>query len=229
MAYENSVIVIGNGESRSPINLKALLGTITLIGCNAIHRDLNVNHLVCCDNRMVYEATTRKKSHKIKNIYTRTRYYTEFIKLKKNTRVKLLPKLPYEGQLKADQPEHWGSGPYALLLAVDLGYTNVYVLGFDLFSKTTFVNNIYKNTKNYLEEHKPAVDPAYWIYQIRRIFLAYPNVNFKIFNDFDWQFPDDWKLPNVFFFDLNKFHIELAKEVNISYNNSTEALDAQPS
>lgn len=223
MFYKDSAVVIGNGESRLSIDLRQLKNTVTLIGCNAIHRDIDVDHLICCDRRMVNETLARKKSKRILNIYTRQRSFTDFYKLHKNQRVKLVPPLPYEGPHKADQPEHWGSGPYAILLAASMGFKNVLLVGFDLYGKRHLVNNVYKNTTNYLSEDKPAVDPNYWIYQIRKIFMLYPNTKFKIFNTLEWSLPDDWHLPNVEFFDLNKFSLELAKEVNIVYNNSIEA------
>ena len=220
MHYKDAAVAIGNGESRSSLDLVQVKNLVTLIGCNAIHRDLNVDHLICCDHRMVQEVVSRKKSHRILNIYTRSRYHRDYGKLHSNERIKLVPVLPYQGTLKPDQPEHWGSGPYAVLLAACLNYKNVLMLGFDLHGKCNLVNNVYKNTNNYLQDHKPAVDPSYWVYQIRRVFLAYPNTNFKIFNLHDWQLPEDWQLPNVKFFDIDKFNIELDSTINSCYNNS---------
>ena len=167
MHYPEAVVVIGNGESRSSIDLANLKDTVTLIGCNAIHRDLAVDHLVCCDQRMVKEAVANKT---ISHIYTRPRYFRDFHKILQKDAVNNLPDLPYQGTLKADQPEHWGSGPYATLLAAHLKFKSVYIIGFDLHGKNHLVNNVYKNTNNYLPENKPAVDPAYWIYQGRKVF-----------------------------------------------------------
>ena len=53
----SKALVIGNGESRRGIDLEIYRTTHTLIGCNAIHRDLVVDHLICCDRRMGAEAT----------------------------------------------------------------------------------------------------------------------------------------------------------------------------
>ena len=39
------IIVLGNGESRKDIKLLPLKDHYTLIGCNAIHRDIEVDHL----------------------------------------------------------------------------------------------------------------------------------------------------------------------------------------
>jgi hypothetical protein len=214
MHYPEAVVVIGNGESRSSINLANLKDTVTLIGCNAIHRDITVDHLVCCDQRMVKEAVANKAIH---HIYTRPRYYRDFHKILQKNSVNNLPTLPYQGKMKADQPEHWGSGPYATLLAAHLKFKSVYMIGFDLYSKNHLVNNIYKNTNNYLPENKPAVDPAYWIYQGRKVFQCFEDVTFKIFNLPEWPLPSEWRLPNVEAFDLNKFTLELANEVNTLY------------
>lgn len=210
----NAVVVVGNGESRSALNLNVLKDKVTLIGCNAIHRDLAVDHLVCCDQRMVNESVANKS---IPHIYTRPRYYNDFHKALQKNSVNNLPSLPYQGKLKADQPEHWGSGPYATLLAAHLKFKIVYMIGFDLYGNKHLVNNVYKNTVNYLPENKSAVDPAYWIYQGRKVFQCYENTSFKIFNTADWRLPTDWQLPNVQLFGLDKFTIELANEVNNLY------------
>jgi hypothetical protein len=214
MHYPEAVVVIGNGESRNSLDLTRLKDTVTLIGCNAIHRDLAVDHLVCCDQRMVKESVANKS---IRHIYTRPRYHRDFHKILQKDAVNHLPPLPYQGKLKADQPEHWGSGPYATLLAAHLKFKSVYMVGFDLYGKNNLVNNVYKNTNNYLPENKPPVDPAYWIYQGRKVFQCYESVTFKIFNLPEWQLPSEWQLPNVEFHDLNKFTLELANEVNTLY------------
>jgi hypothetical protein len=214
MQYLEAVVVIGNGESRSSLDLAALKDNITLVGCNAIHRDLAVDHLVCCDQRMVKEAIANKS---IPHIYTRPRYQSDFRKALENDSVNMLPPLPYKGTLKPDQSEHWGSGPYAMLLAAHLKFKTIYIVGFDLYGKNHLVNNVYKNTNNYLPENKSAVDPAYWIYQGRKVFQCYESVTFKIFNLPDWQLPEEWQLPNVRVYDLNKFTQELANEVNTLY------------
>ena len=64
--------------------------------------------------------------------------------------------------------------------------TDVYLIGHDLYSHTTKVNNLYKGTKNYVtEEHHPT--PATnWIDQWSILFKENPNVNFhkvNLYND----------------------------------------------
>lgn len=195
----DSVIVAGNGESRKSIDLQQYKEH-TIIGCNAIHRDYDVDHLVCCDQRMVREAL---KNPKVTSIYTRERYYKDFKKIQKIKTVKLLPNVPTVGKSKADNPEHWGSGPYAILLACHLGFEKIKMIGFDLYGSNDKVNNIYKGTDHYLKESAHYVDPSFWIYQIKYIFHKYPDTKFQIFNDTDWKIPDSWKQPNVDLLELN--------------------------
>jgi hypothetical protein len=105
--------------------------------------------------------------------------------------------------MKIDQPEHWGSGPYAVLLACHLNYDRINLIGFDLYGKNHLVNNVYKNTVNYLKESAPSVDPSYWIYQLRKIFVHYPDKTFAIYNQPEWEVPSEWQLPNVQILDIN--------------------------
>ena len=183
------ISVFGNGESRKHLDLNSL--TETKVGCNAIHRDYSVDHLVCVDRRMVQEALD---SHFAGTIYTRK----DWAHFYKNNPVKILPDLPYQDTTRPDEPFQWGSGPYAVLLAAMLD-DHVNLFGFDLHSPTQFVNNIYKDTANYADATKPAVDPRYWIYQIARVFECFPDKYFVVFNNTEWQMPSSWLLANVKF------------------------------
>lgn len=192
-----SALVIGNGESRKDINLYNFRGTHVLIGCNAVHRDYLVDILSCCDARMVEEAQQNIHAEYIK-IYTRAKWRSRFT----HQNVHVYPKLPYVGENKIDDPEHWGSGGYAVLLAAHLGYKDVSLLGFDLYSKNSLVNNIYKNTENYSTKDKPAVDHSFWVYQIAKVFEHYPSTQFTIINEEDWKMPSEWQKSNVIFKDI---------------------------
>jgi len=188
------VIVLGNGESRKDIDLLPLTEHYTLIGCNAIHRDIAVDHLVCCDQRMVKEAVTTFTNP----IYTRSKYLTRTKNLKE------VPPLPYTGNQKQDQPEHWGSGPYAVLLATYKS-SSITLLGFDLYDVNFQINNLYKGTSNYASADSRPVDPCYWVYQLAKIFESFPDKKFTIINKDDWALPPEWHLPNVSFFTINFF------------------------
>ena len=182
---------IGNGESRISIDILSLEGI--KIGCNAIHRHYAVHHLVCVDRRMVNEAI--KSGYNAKNkIYTRRDWWGGY---RLNQNVHQVPELPYKGNQRPDEPFHWGSGPYAVLLAAHKD-KDVKLLGFDLYSRDKMINNIYKDTEHYDTSDKKAVDPKYWIYQISKVFEHFPDNNFTIYTDRDWIQPDGWKKSNVF-------------------------------
>ena len=58
------MLVIGNGESRLKTNLNKIEDI--KIGCNAICRDMPVDHLVCVDRRMVLEAISLNYTNPIR-------------------------------------------------------------------------------------------------------------------------------------------------------------------
>jgi hypothetical protein len=193
----DSAIVIGNGESRAPIDIQKLTGRIILVGCNAIHRDAIVNHLICVDNRMVEEAVANINTSET-NIYVRPSSYNLFHTVQKRKNILLVPPIPNQSTDRIDQSRNWGSGSFALLIGAQLPNVNrIYLIGFDLYGIESFVNNLYKNTKNYSDEQSHAINPDYWIRQLLKIFKLYPNKEFVIVNYYNWKIPDQWRLKNV--------------------------------
>jgi hypothetical protein len=188
------MLVIGNGESRSQIDIDKIVDT--KIGCNAVIRDYYVDHLICVDRRMVQESIDTGA-----HIYTRPDWYQNFNAYKN---IKCVPKLPYKGDERPDEPFQWGSGPYAVLLGAMLS-NNVDMIGFDLWSITDTVNNIYKDTSNYDPKDKNPVDPRYWIHQIAKVFQYYPQVEFIIYQKQGWNLPETWIQPNVSLDKISKF------------------------
>lgn len=182
---------LGNGESRKHIDIDKLKGI--KVGCNAIHRDCKIDHLVCVDKRMVKEAVNNPR---MKNslIYTRKDWWVSY-RLEPNLRT--VPDLPYTGNKRWDEPFQWGSGPYAVLLAAILSQDTVGMIGFDLYSQTALINNLYKDTENYDPADKRAVDPRYWIHQISKVFDCFPNKSFMVFQTEGWELPETWKKSNV--------------------------------
>jgi hypothetical protein len=183
---------IGNGESRVGIDIKKLYGP--KVGCNAIYRDYETDYIVCVDRRMVEEAVSAGANID-RVVYTRSDWYHRyqgFLHLRE------LPELPYHGKDRRDEPFQWGSGPYAVLLAARYAKERfVNLIGFDLYSKTTTVNNIYKGTSNYDDADKRAIDPRYWIHQIGMVFCCYPKIEFTVYQESDWKAPKAWIQPNV--------------------------------
>jgi hypothetical protein len=180
------MIVIGNGESRKGVDLTAI--NDTKIGCNAIHRDMYVDHIVCVDPAPLKEALAAQL--KCTTVWTRPEYIL-------NTNASVLPNPP-SGNQRPDHVRHWGSGSYAVLLGALLSDT-IHIVGFDLYSKDRLVNNLYKDTVNYSSSNSRAVDPSYWIYQISRIMQANSDKYFIVYNIEGWQLPSQWQLDNVVF------------------------------
>ena len=69
------MLVIGNGESRKALKIEEL--NLPTVGCNAIFRDIKVDHLVCCDRRMVREAIKHSNTSQ-SIIYSRPDWCNEF-------------------------------------------------------------------------------------------------------------------------------------------------------
>ena len=85
------VTVIGNGESRRGFDITPLKGITTMVGCNAIFRDHNLEYVVCADRHMCQEAVNTVGKNTI--IYTRENWYKQFAYW---PNVKKVPDLPYE-------------------------------------------------------------------------------------------------------------------------------------
>lgn len=179
-------MVLGNGQSRAQTKI---INDYVIFGCNAVHRDIPVDYLICCDKRMVKEAIFCNSLP----VYTRSKWYNDF----QNQDVHSLPDLPYEGDAREDDPFHWGSGPYAVLMGAMHGQ-DVIMAGFDLYSEDKKINNIYKDTPNYSTKDKSAIDPRYWIYQIGKVFQYFPHISFTVLNKSQWELPKQWALDNVF-------------------------------
>lgn len=192
------MLVIGNGESRKNLNLKN--NADNKIGCNAICRDMYVDHLVCVDRRMVDEANNYYQNN-FNFLYTREEWLSE----RKNYKnIRCVPTLPFDREVRADDPFNWGSGPYAVFVAAEESKQNtVKLVGFDLYSQTKKVNNIYKDTNNYDSAEKSAVDPRYWVYQIGKIFRYFQEIHFIVYNYSDWILPKEWQYSNVSLDNLN--------------------------
>lgn len=201
----DSAIVIGNGESRRSIDIQNLTGKILLVGCNAIHRDAVVNHLVCCDDRMVREAVENPNTAST-FIHVREHSYQWFRKVQKRKNIILLPDIPEQEHNRIDQPRNWGSGTYALLIASQQAdIKKIYLLGFDLYGNDRLVNNLYKNTNNYSAGGSHAVDPSYWIWQTAKVFKLFSDIKYTIVNHTHWKMPTEWQQANVGFQDVENF------------------------
>ena len=76
------MLVIGNGESRIDLDIDSY--KLPTVGCNAIFRDRKVDHLVCCDKRMVREAINHSNTQQ-SCVYTRHDWNEDFGVFPENT------------------------------------------------------------------------------------------------------------------------------------------------
>jgi hypothetical protein len=199
-------LVVGNGESRLSFDYREIKHDI-IIGCNAVYRDIYVDHLICCDRRMAQEVCDNIEN-KNTLIYVRDKHYHYFRKIKKLKNIRELPDIPFVSEMKRDQPDHWGSGPYAVLVAAKIGNAKIVLIGFDLYSADGKFNNVYKDTKNYNKSNSQAVDHSYWVHQISQVFAHYSDKEFIIVNDQNWEIPRQWKLDNVQFKNFGEFFLD---------------------
>ena len=131
----SEIWVIGNGESRKTFDLHSI--DTHIIGCNAIHREFICDQIVAVDRRMVTEIVANPDYINVP-VYTRPNWIGDFTQF---PNVRLLPELPYKGPERRDEPWHWNTGPFAIVIACYMNPKTINLLGFDLYS----VNNTIKN------------------------------------------------------------------------------------
>ena len=140
-AESKIAFVWGNGESRRRADKMystfwADMKQIGLhYGCNAMYRDMVLDHLVVIDPTMLDEISKDKK--KYTDLYP---VWTGYKNPKQwGTKVKNIPKT-----------QRWNAGTSAAHLAVQHGHNIIFLIGHDLEPNPNgLTNNIYKSTNNY--------------------------------------------------------------------------------
>lgn len=143
--------MLGNGRSRSDINIATLKNHGKVYGCNAIYREMSVDFLVAVDTKMIIEIT-ESKYHLTNSVWTNPSKVTQ--------------KIP---EINLFNPGlGWSSGPTALHLASTHVYDEIYILGFDYVGtgpNNDFVNNMYAGTQNYKKVNDIATYYGNWLKQ----------------------------------------------------------------
>jgi len=156
--------VIGNGTSRSSINLEDLKFHGTVYACNAVYRDFTPDYLIAVDPKMVVEiCSTNYQMHN--KVWTNP-----------NRRFKEFKKLNYFEPSKG-----WSSGPTALWLASQHKHETIYILGFDYkgLEDGQKVNNIFSGTKNYKAKDASATYYGNWVRQTRSVITEHKKISYK--------------------------------------------------
>ena len=161
--FQDIAFVIGNGTSRSSIDLPQLKENGKTYACYAVYRTFNPDYLVAVDVKMVLEINKAGYQHK-NEVWTNP-----------NRSYQRMQNLNYFSPSKG-----WSSGPTALWLAAQHGYKTIYILGFDyrgLNDGTTF-NNIYADTANYKKSTDGATFFGNWSRQTQSVIKSSSKINF---------------------------------------------------
>ena len=191
----SKVIVYGNGKSRSKYHdLSMTFDDVITWGCNAIYRDVKVDHLVSVDYGMQHEIYTSGYAKENSCWFLDWNIIPpEFSGLDtiKNQHDIVHENEPTEhgyvlnGKRDGDlyvtwvddsnsirdisYPREWCSGATAVYLACQQGATELFLLGFDLS-----INNIYEGSKNYPKQ----VEHPEWKQQLLTVFKEFPFIKF---------------------------------------------------
>jgi|TARA_B110000503_G_scaffold142735_1_gene240660 hypothetical protein len=111
----------------------------------------------------------------------------------------------------------WSAGPIAVRIAIEEEQPDeVYLIGFDLGSPNELINNVYKDTDNYLSKDVAVTPSVNWINQHSKNFEKYPNIKFWKVNpaplgtNGSSQFVEEWRnFDNVEYIEQENLHLVL--------------------
>jgi hypothetical protein len=155
-----AAFVLGNGVSRSHIDVDQLLRVGPVYGCNALYRTHTPTVLVSTDRPI--SAAIQASGYPARN-----RFYTR--RPENGTGAQAVPQ-KYRG---------FSSGPIAAGIAAEDGNTIIYLLGFDLGPNSTGnFNNVYAGTEFYKATTALPTYTGNWIRQLITVATDYPNLQF---------------------------------------------------
>ena len=140
--------MLGNGTSRSSINLNQLKKYGKVYGCNALYREFEPDYLVAVDTKMILEINKAGFQHSHEVWTNPNRAYHQM-----------------NGFNFFNPSKGWSSGPTALWLASTHENQEIYILGFDYQGLDDKINNVYANTPNYKKSHERATYFGNWLKQ----------------------------------------------------------------
>lgn len=190
--------VLGNGTSRSTVDLNQLRSFGKIYGCNALHREFVPDVLVATDRPI---ATAIQES----GYSLRNKFYTR----------KPIDKL---GALRVPA-EYYGysSGPIATGIAALDGHTQIYMLGFDMGpTAENRINNLYAGTEFYKPSTALPTFTGNWIKQISQIAKDFPNTQFiRICGNNTANIEDLKKFKNLEHMEMNLFLHRINNKIDL--------------
>lgn len=158
--------IIGNGESRKPVQLDYLREQGVIYGCNALYRDFYPDILVSLDKEMTEEIKEAK--------YPGYHIYKDL-----NPNVLIKDKFLIDSNgVKITRNKGWSSGATAAFIAASqIEFKEIYLIGFDLYS-TNVMNNVYKDTRNYAKSYELPTSTTSFREQIGKVIKNFPFKHF---------------------------------------------------
>jgi hypothetical protein len=178
LRHSDLAFVLGNGTSRSKINLQELKTQGAVFGCNALYREFAPDYLIAVDVKMVNEIIA-SGYHAEHEVWTNPNKG-----ISSKNRINLFS--PHKG---------WSSGPTALWFACQKGYKSIYIAGFDYQGINGKFNNVYADTFNYKRSGDTATFFGNWLSQTEKTIREHPNIKFYRVIEFGGFVPD--KLQNL--------------------------------
>lgn len=152
--------VLGNGQSRTALDLLALSRLAPVYGCNALFRQFEPAVLISTD--ALISQAIQESGYSATNVH-----YTR----------KPLPDL---GAKRIPQQYYgFSSGPAAVGIAAIDQHQRIYLIGFDLGPTTTgHFNNVYADTEFYKKSSAAPTYPGNWVRQLTTVSQDFPVVQF---------------------------------------------------
>lgn len=141
---DKPALIVGNGVSRTSINLEKCVDKLTIFGCNALYREFNAwNYLIAIDEGMIEEIR---------------RYHNNIGQVIIPDEDERWESIKYSSLRRRSN-----AGMNAMIEAIKRNHKMLYCIGFDFILRGDIsTDNIYKNTENYgSETHASLIDNTY--------------------------------------------------------------------
>jgi len=173
---DSIAFVLGNGTSRSSIDLNKIKDFGTVYGCNALYREFSPDYLIAVDSKMIFEIA--KSGYQNQN-----QVWTNPNKLYKN----------FENLNYFNPSKGWSSGPTALWMASQHQHKKIYILGFDYkgLDNGKKINNIYADTPNYKKSVDTATYYGNWLRQTQTVIKENKKIQYFRVISLDNYCPDE--------------------------------------
>ncbi len=183
-----TAFVLGNGISRSIIDVDILKKLGSVYGCNALYRTHTVTALVATDRPIATEI--QESGYSAAN-----RFYTR-------------RPMPNLGAKKVPQPYFgFSSGPIAAAIAAQDSNNRIYLLGYDMGpAPDGKFNNVYADTAHYKKLGSLPTFTGNWVKQLSTVMRDFPNISFvRVFGSTTADVPEFHACPNYQKLDMSDF------------------------